>query len=233
MVTFGGNYSNHLAALATASRRYTFPLHCCVRGEPVTNPVIDYVASRGPALHWLSRSDYRAGRLPPALASLPGAVLIPAGGTTPAALPYTGEVYAEIVAQLGRHPDYCCLSMGTGGTAAGTIRAAAGTPARVEVFPALRGDWPRAALEELTGPGHDFTVVSDYHFGGYARYPARWRRDAPRRTAPAAAAVDPDLDLPLEPVYTAKLFAGVLDRLRRAHYPRGSTLVVVHTGGIY
>jgi len=81
------------------------------------------------------------------------------------------------------------------------------------------------------GAYENWTCITDYHFGGYGKFPKEWV------TPSAGMATRADIGVaglpPLEAVYTAKLFAGVLERISKRKYPAGSKIVVVHTGGIY
>ncbi|MBB4081066.1 1-aminocyclopropane-1-carboxylate deaminase [Lewinella aquimaris] len=240
VVSFGGAYSNHVAALAAAGHQFGFATRFYLRGEAVRNPTLDAVLRNGGNLHFISRTDYRLKhdhQFQRELGIVEEEFVIPEGGTSPESLPYTGEVFRETVNQFGAvPPDFFCLSAGTGGTAAGIIGAAADTPCTVEVFPALRGSWMRDEilrhLEGFSGTPA-FTVIDGYHFGGYGRFSPHWKIRTPiGATAKRADIGEPGLP-ELEPVYTAKLFSGVLDRIRTGAYPRGSTVVVLHTGGIY
>ena len=238
-VSFGGAYSNHLAALSAAGRRFGFATRFYVRGEAVSNPTLDYLRRSGSELHFISRTAYRRKTDPSFLSSLnlgEKDLLIPEGGSTPAALPHAGAVFSETVDALDRPPDVFCLSAGTGCTAAAIAIAAAPYPTSVEVFPALRGDWMREEIERWmpTGVSRErLRVVEDYAFGGYGKFPSSWQLTTPPGALAKRAEIGESGLPPLEPVYTAKLFAGVLDRLRKGQYSRGSTLVVYHSGGIY
>ena len=239
IVSFGGAYSNHLAALSAAGSKFGFATRFYVRGEAVNNPTLDYIRHSGSELHFISRSAYRLKNDPTFLATLGLAaddVLLPEGGSTRESLPFAGAAYTETVAALGRPPDVFCLSAGTGCTAAAIVWAAASYPTAVEVFPALRGDWMQSEIERWrpAGIGMDsLRVVGGYAGGGYGKFPPEWILTTPPGALAKRADIgEPGLP-PLEPVYTAKLFAGVLDRLRRGKYVRGSTLVVYHSGGLY
>jgi len=165
---------------------------------------------------------------------------VPEGGSGPGAAESVGKLYTEIVGQLGAKPDYICLSAGTGCSAAGVIAAAA-PETRVEVYPALKGDW---MAQEIIGflpdiEGKNWACIPDYHFGGYARFPKEWTAQPRLSTSPGTSALAQIADIgepglpPLDPVYNAKLFYGVLDRIRKGCYPTGSSLVIVHSGGVY
>ena len=267
-VTFGGAYSNHLAALFALRAAAPFPLTCFVRGESVTNPILQAGAAAGAELRFVSRGDYRAKHTPGVLLplldrvatdhglSISDLLILPEGGTfswdsldaaglnrgrnaryRTEQLSASGTPLHEICEQLGGAPDYCCVSMGTGGTAAGLALAARAYPnLRLEIFPALRGRWMRAEIERIAGVGElaNLRVLMDYHGGGYAKVPKEWRPYRPAGSLASRTDLPGENGLPpLEPIYTAKLFAGVLDRLRAGHYPPGSTIVLLHTGGIY
>ena len=234
VVSFGGAYSNHLAALSAAGRQFGFRTRLYVRGDPVRNPTLNYIAEAS-ELRFVSRADYRRKDDPQWQCSVgisPEDRLIPEGGSTAAAFAASGTVYTETVTQLGRHPDYFCLAAGTGCTAAGVIAAA--PPGTIEVFPALRGAWMRGAINAWLGDSPPrWEMVTDYTFGGYAKFPPHWQFHTPSGRLVRLAEIGiPGLP-PLEPVYTAKLFTGVLDRIRRGSYPPGATVVLLHTGGIY
>ncbi len=243
LVSFGGAYSNHLSALATAGQLYKVPVVIFVRGEEVHNAQLDRAVADGAVLIRLSRQAYRKKTDKDWLAAqraelavrfgVPEELVwfIPEGGTSAEGVRAMGSLYREIAEQLTRTPDYICLSAGTGGTAAGLILGA-DQHTRVEVFPALKGNWMKAEIGAWLPPGHpvEWSCVSAYHFGGYGKFPQSWIRASPGLAKQAY--IGPHLP-PLEPVYTAKLFTGVLDRIEKGRYPEGSTVVIVHTGGIY
>lgn len=60
LVSFGGAFSNHLAALAAAGREFDFKTVGLVRGELVQplNPVLDFAQRQGMELIAMSRGDY-------------------------------------------------------------------------------------------------------------------------------------------------------------------------------
>lgn len=244
LVSFGGAYSNHISALATAGKRYGLPVHLFIRGEEVDNPLLQQALKDGAGITRLSRSDYRLKKQPHWLDQqrkelarqydLPEGTIwyIPEGGTTVNGARNVGELFPEVVNDLGVPPDFLCISAGTGGSAAGIIQAA-DVKTRVEVYPALKGDWMEAEIKQLlpAGASTNWGCITDYHFGGYGKFPQEW-------VIPSAGmATRADIGVeglpPLETVYTAKLFAGVLDRIRQGKYPAESSVVVVHTGGIY
>lgn len=244
LMSFGGAFSNHLSALATAGRLYDIPVVIYVRGEEADNVTLRQAESDGAQLVRISRAEYRRkydddwlNEQRKILASkygLPVSDVWPVaeGGTCPGSAKSVGRLYGEVIDQLGEAPDYLCISAGTGGSAAGIILAA--DPAtRIEVFPALKGDWMDKEIQGFLpdAVSKNWGCVTDYHFGGYGKFPKEWIIPSDGRSKLADIG-EPGLP-PLEPIYTAKLFYGVLDRIRKGIYPASSKIVVVHTGGIY
>lgn len=244
LVSFGGAYSNHVSALATAGKLYDLPVHLFIRGEEVDNALLQQAQKDGAELSLISRSAYRQKTEESWLRAKRSALarqydrpedsiwFIPEGGTTIKSAQGVGQLYQEVVQDLGKPPDFLCISAGTGGSAAGIIQLA-DPKTRIEVYPALKGDWMETEIQQILSPGasKNWTCITDYHFGGYGKFPQEW-------VIPSAGmATRADIGVaglpPLEAVYTAKLFAGVLDRIGQGEYPTGSSIVIVHTGGIY
>ena len=236
MLTFGGAYSNHLAAVATAGRLYGFETVGLVRGEAhePLNPTLAKCQADGMALHYLDRSTYRRRAEPEFLLDIQRkygpAYLLPEGGTNALAL----RGVAELIPELRQHTDFDAVAVaaGTGGTLAGLALglAEAGYPARAVGVAALKGaDFLRAEIDALTlaAAGRtlgNYELHTSYHFGGYAKLPAELRA--------FIQAFEADYGVLLDPIYTSKLLFGVLDLIEKGHFAPGSTVVAVHTGGL-
>ena len=235
LLTFGGAYSNHLAAVAVAGRQQDFQTIGLVRGEETLplNPTLRQCAADGMRLHYLDRTRYRQlaktgfldeGEL---AAEFGPAYVLPEGGTNPLAL----RGMAELVAEIRVHTEFDALAVpvGTGGTLAGVLLGLAGA-GRALGIAALKGATGLAAdidrlTEEAAGCTYcNYEVLTGYHFGGYARY-----------SAPLLAFIqefEARHGVLLDPIYTGKLLFGVLDLVAQGYFPVGSTVVAVHTGGL-
>ena len=236
LLTFGGAYSNHLAAVAAAGRLYGFETLGLVRGEAHAplNPTLAGCAADGMALHYLDRSTYRRRAEPALLAELQQrygpAYLLPEGGTNALAL----RGVAELIGELRQHTDFDAVAVaaGTGGTLAGLLLGLAETayPARAVGVAALKGaDFLRAEVAALTQAAYgqildNYELHTDYHFGGYAKLPPELREFIQDFHA--------QFGVLLDPIYTGKLLFGVLNLLEKGHFAPGSTVVAVHTGGL-
>jgi 1-aminocyclopropane-1-carboxylate deaminase len=236
LLTFGGAYSNHLAAVAAAGRLYGFATTGLVRGEEhqPLNPTLARCVADGMQLHYLDRTTYRRRTEPEFLARMQQQVgpayLLPEGGTNALAL----RGVAELIGELRQHSDFDAVAVaaGTGGTLAGLALglAEASYPARAVGVAALKGaDFLRAEVDELTlaGSGQllaNYELHTGYHFGGYAKLPAELRAFIQQFEA--------NYGVLLDPIYTGKLLFGVLDLISQGHFAPGSTMVAVHTGGL-
>lgn len=236
LLTFGGAYSNHLAAVAAAGRLYGFATTGLVRGEAhhPLNPTLARCAADGMALHYLDRATYRRRAEPEFLADMQQqfgpAYLLPEGGTNTLAL----RGVAELIAELRQHTNFDAVAVaaGTGGTLAGLTLglAEAGYAAHAVGVAALKGgDFLRAEVDVLTHAATgtvltNYELHTGYHFGGYAKLPAELRAFIQDFEAAYGVLLDP--------IYTSKLLFGVLDLIAKGHFAPGSTVVAVHTGGL-
>jgi 1-aminocyclopropane-1-carboxylate deaminase len=235
LLTFGGAFSNHLAAVAAAGQAFGFETIGIVRGEqPVgLNPTLRFAASCGMRLHYTSRAVYREKEQPAFQEKLRHQfghfLLLPEGGTNALALKGCREMAAEIAAQMGNLPHTCCLSVGTGGTMAGLVAGLQGR-SRVLGFSALKGDFLEGEVQQLLEacfPAqslHNWAINTDFHGGGYAK--------ADPQLIAFMNAFYQDYDIRLDPVYTGKLFLGLFQLIEQGYFPEGSTILAIHTGGL-
>jgi len=82
-----------------------------------------------------------------------------------------------------------------------------------------------ADIAKWTQHADNFALISDYHFGGFAKSTEELKAFAQEFTNKT--------QIPIEPVDTAKMFYGIFDLMRRNFFEPGSTLVAIHTGGIH
>ena len=87
LLTFGGAYSNHIAAMASAGKQFKFQTIGVIRGEEhlPLNPTLSLARKSGMHLYYLDRTTYRKKMDSEVLKSLQRAFgsfyLVPEGGT--------------------------------------------------------------------------------------------------------------------------------------------------------
>jgi 1-aminocyclopropane-1-carboxylate deaminase len=173
LASFGGAYSNHIAAVAAAGAIFGFSTIGFIRGEAQTplNPTLQTAVDNGMELRYLDRTTYRNRNAPSFQAQLlkdhPKVYLIPEGGTNAFALPGCAAIIEELKSQLDTLPDYITLPCGTGGTLAGLASGLApDTPTTILGFPVLKGGFMTETIQ--TTP---ISLVS----------PAEWKMEDPGR----------------------------------------------------
>ena len=70
----------------------------------------------------------------------------------------------------------------------------------------------------------NWQMNDDYHFGGYAKFN--------NELIDFINDFKGSHKIPLDPVYTGKMFYALYDLSRQGHFPKGSKIVAVHTGGL-
>ena len=232
LLTFGGAYSNHIAATAAAGWHFGFDTVGVIRGEEhlPLNPVLAAATARGMRLTYLDRTRYRSKHTPGVVSALAAefgrCYLLPEGGSNALAAAGCARLGRELVGQVPE-VDLVCCPVGTGGTLAG-LAAGVGPRRRAVGVAVLKGGGflrDEVAALQLSAFGAvsaNWTIAEEFHFGGYAR-----------RTAPLDAFVADFASrhgLLLDWVYVAKMLYGVYALAADGRIPAGSTVVAVITG---
>lgn len=234
LLTFGGAFSNHIAAVAAAGKAYNFSTIGIIRGEKIEplNPTLTFAESCEMTLKFVSRTAYRQKKEPDFLEKLKTEFgdfyAIPEGGSNALAVQGCREIIREIVSQTPILPDYFCVCCGTGGTITGIIAELAGR-AKVLGFSALKGNFLQEEvinLLEKSGSStfNNWQIQTDYHFDGYAK----WKPEL----IDFINAFKQENDVALDPIYTGKMLYGIFDLLKQDYFEKGTTILAVHTGGL-
>ncbi len=227
LLTFGGAYSNHIAAVAHAGGESGFRTLGVIRGEELkdswqNNPTLVGAHKAGMEFQFVSREDYRRKTSAAFLRALEekwgSFYLLPEGGTNELAVRGCEEILQPGDAAF----DVITACVGTGGTLAGLINS---TQAHQEVlgFPALRHEGLMEDICNFVREGN-WRLVKDYHFGGYARLSPElvtFINEFKRETG-----------IPLDPVYTGKMLFGLIDMIKNQAFKAGTRILAIHSGGL-
>lgn len=231
LLTFGGRFSNHIYATAATAKLFNFRSIGVIRGEEpdVYSSTLQFAKQQGMKLVFVSRTAYAQKTDPFFIDSLKAQYglfyLLPEGGTNELALKGVESVIEEIKQGF----DYICTPCGTGGTLAGLVSGLKGKH-KVLGFSVLKGeDKLTESVHQLTRSYmgtefENFEINFDYHFGGYAKTDTELLNFIDEFYR--------DTGIPTEPVYTGKMFYGLLDKIKTGYFPTGSRIVVLHTGGL-
>ena len=241
ILSFGGAYSNHLHALAAAGKLIGMQTIGIVRGElpEPLNPILAFAAEQGMALFPVSRGDYRRKQEPGFLQDLRGKFgdfhLLQEGGSNSLAIKGCEEIAPLLTWQKVGSRRLVALCCGTGTTMAGLISGLSkienDSAPEVLGISVLKGDGylQSEILGQLLACGctdpTDWRVDDAHHCGGYAR-----SNPALQSFLSAFAGSS---DLPLEPVYTGKLFYALFDLIEKGVVLAGTEIVAIHSGGIH
>ncbi len=229
ILSFGGAYSNHLAATAFYCKEKGIKSIGIVRGEEpkmFSHTLID-CKRNGMQLHFINRADYKLAQqdyLMEKLHEMFGEfTMVPEGG-----FGNTGALGAAMIMQqlVNENATHICTSVGTATTLAGLVLNCKENQQLVAV-PALKNMIDiETRLDQLTNhiKRKAITVFNEYHFGGYAKYNTElidFMNDFYSKH-----------HIPLDFVYTAKMMYAIIDKIEKGAFKHGSNIICLHTGGL-
>lgn len=228
ILSFGGAYSNHIAALAAAGREFNIPTIGIIRGEELKdkiqdNPTLSYAKQNGMRLEFVSRTAYREKNQSKFLEELRmkfgNVYILPEGGTNEMAIKGCEEILGKHTAEF----DYICCAVGTGGTIRGILNSAL-PHQKVLGFPALKdSEFLKNEINQV-GKRSNFDWINNFHFGGYGKYSTE--------LIDFINEFKNQYNVPLEPIYTGKMFYGIVQLMKEKFFPVDSKILAVHTGGL-
>ncbi|WP_333695137.1 1-aminocyclopropane-1-carboxylate deaminase/D-cysteine desulfhydrase [Flavobacterium sp.] len=227
IITFGGAYSNHIVAVAYAGKKAGLKTIGIIRGDEIEkdvelNPTLKNAKLFGMELVFVSRSHYKnkheSEYVDELKAKYGSFYLVPEGGTNH----FGVKGCEEILEPTDTLFDYIACSVGTGGTISGLINSLK-EHQKVLGFPALKGAFIKEDIRKFA-KNNQWDLISDYHFGGYAKINSDLVR--------FINTFKSDFNIPLDPVYTGKMMYGLFDKIEKNHFPDGSKILAIHTGGL-
>ena len=226
LLTFGGAYSNHLAATAAAGYYFGFETVGVVRGEEhlPLNEVLATAVRFGMRLMYLDRATYRekhtAGVLGRMRDLFGDCYVLPEGGSNALAVQGCGALAEEISEPF----DVAAVAVGTGGTLAG-VAGGLRSGQRAVGFAVLKGggflrdDVAAYQASAFGGVTANWRIETEFHFGGYGK-----------RTGELDAFVDEfegRHGVRLNWVYEGKMMFGLYALVERGVFAMGTTVVAV------
>lgn len=227
ILTFGGAFSNHIVATATAGNALNIPTIGFIRGQELSqklemNPTLNFAKSCGMKFKFISRELYRTKDSNNFLKELkqnyPNAYIIPEGGTNELAVKGCEEILTESDEQF----DVICCAVGTGGTISGLINSSL-PHQKIIGFPALKGSFLSQDIRKFVKQTN-WELCHNYHFGGYAKVDSE--------LIDFMNSFKQNFGISLDPIYTGKMMYGIFDLLKKGFFSKTAKILVVHTGGL-
>lgn len=226
IASFGGAYSNHIAALAYAGREHGLKTIGFIRGEahsPLSHTLTAAQAC-GMELVFINRSDYRFKDAIIQTHADPGWYWIPEGGYGPEGARGASEIL-KLVDVSGYSHILCAV--GTGTMMAGLVRTASANQEVIGISVMKGNEALQKAVDDLLDAGDQqkqHRILHDYHFGGYGKHPSNLVR--------FMQGLWENEQLPTDIVYTSKLLFAVKDCIEKKYFHKNSRLLVIHSGGL-
>ncbi len=220
LVSFGGAYSNHLVALACAGAMYNFKTTAFVRGEEVSNHMLNLCKLYGMQLIFVSRQDYLNKQvLYDEFASKnPLTYFIDEGGKGPLAIKGCTHILDGVT-----NITHTICAVGTGTTLAGLAQAAKLKSIIAEGVCVLKGAQKMDdEVDDLAG--YKVKIHHQFNAGGYAKTTPELMGFIKYFAA--------NTGILLDQVYTAKMMLAVQQLALQNYYPEGSNVLAIHTGGL-
>ena len=224
--TFGGAFSNHIAAFAEIGHRLGIKTAGIIRGERMVeqNPTLIKAEANGMILFYMNRTDYRNKDITSIGHDLKAALgeyrLIPEGGSSVEGVKGAAEIMDFVPDGYG----LVCCPVGTGGTLAGLINS--GYKADFLGFSSLKGAFSlQGDIEnKIAERRGNWKLNHDFSFGGYAKMNDelfQFMKDFHQETS-----------ILLDPVYNAKAVFGLCQLLRTGQLADYKNILTIHTGGL-
>lgn len=237
LLTFGGAFSNHIAATAAMGKYNHIKTIGIIRGDELTsqsNQTLKKASSDGMELIFVPRSEYEFRYERPyheeLRAKYGNILIIEEGGANHLGVYGCSEILSEIEFEA----DHIYLAAGTGTTAAGILLA--NTNSMIHAVAVLKGgnfleEEIRRLLyyalldDDLVAEKINLLRLHvDYHFGGYGKFTSEllsFMKDFQHHHK-----------IQLDPIYTAKMAFAFMRDLTTGKIKPGSKVVLVHTGGL-
>ncbi|HIP48043.1 MAG TPA: 1-aminocyclopropane-1-carboxylate deaminase/D-cysteine desulfhydrase [Lutibacter sp.] len=232
LLTFGGAFSNHIAATAAAGHEFGFKTIGIIRGDELgddlaktlkENPTLSLASQNGMQFKFVDRKSYRLKHTQAFIEDLKKEFgtfySVPEGGTNKLAIKGTEEILSDNESNF----DYICSAIGTGGTIAGIINSAK-EQQEVLGFPALKENFLHNDIQKYLKGNTNWELIRAYNFGGFAKISKElvdFINDFKQQT-----------NIQLDPIYTGKMLFGIVDLHKKDFFGKEKKILAIHTGGL-
>jgi 1-aminocyclopropane-1-carboxylate deaminase len=230
ILTFGGAYSNHLLATASACHYLNIPCVAIVRGDELnemSNKLLTRCHELGMKLLFYSRTEFSKIKKSSGKYLFEGKEYwaIPEGGANQQGILGCREIVSK------SDFDYVIVAQGTATTSLGILCELTESQ-KLIVVPVLKGFDSIQEMRSLLGNDCQFEdlkekviVLDQFHFGGYAKTNAELDLFVEQ--------FNEMNDFSIEPVYTGKVIYALSKWLKSINSDKNKKVLFVHTGGLH
>lgn len=226
IASFGGAYSNHIVATAFAAKEAGLQSVGYIRGDNSTalSHTLADAKKYGMDLIFVDREQYRRKEEIIQETNNPAVYWIMEGGYGMLGAKGAADILNEITITPYTH---ILCAVGTGTMMSGLVKAALPHQHLIGIS-ALKNNLSLAdsisALLNKDEARKQFSILHDYHFGGYAKHPEALLQFMQQTWLSE--------ELPTDIVYTSKLLFAAKDLVAKNHFAPGSRLLLIHSGGL-
>ena len=224
IITFGGAFSNHIAAAAALGNEFGIKTLGVIRGNELEdswqeNPTLFSAHQNGMSFRFVTRETYRyKERLMAELQEeFPESLVVPEGGTNENAV----EGIQYMLTDETKDFDYICSAVGTGGTVSGLSKFAQ-PHQKIIGFKAVKDNSLENRIKNLSKKDNFILIdASDGGFGKITDENVRFINEFYQY-----------FGIVLEPVYTGKMLRKIFEMIADDYFPANSKILAFHTGGL-
>jgi 1-aminocyclopropane-1-carboxylate deaminase len=228
LLTFGGAFSNHIAATAAAGKIFNIPTIGVIRGEKSSenNATLKLAKENGMELFFIDRNEYQNKSKDVFIDFIqhkfPNSFLIPEGGAN-----LFGILGCREITQVYPDFDSVICACGTGATLAGIIaelkphQKAIGIPVLKNANFLVQDI--QQFLNSMKITNQNWEINCEYHLGGYAKNNLTLNQ--------FIEGFYQEHQIKLEPIYTGKMMFAIYDLIKNGSL-KNKRILAIHTGGL-
>ena len=232
ILTFGGAYSNHIAATAAICHELNIKSIGIIRGQELnieSNKTLQMAANHGMQLIFVNRAEYFRRNDVSYNNELKNRFdniyIIPEGGANVMGAKGSGE----LVTMLAQKFDTYIIPVGTGTTLAGIANELVAEQKTLGIMvhngqKGVEDFLKQLQLQMIKNWDVKIQFSNDYTFGGYGKTNAELEKFCHEFYLKYA--------IQIEPVYTGKMMFAIFDLVTKGFFEHGQRIVCYHTGGL-
>jgi len=232
VLTFGGPYSNHIAATAAICHQLGLKSIGIIRSAVAySNATLNLAQEHGMKLHFVSKEQYALKETPAFQQELKNLFddfyQIPEGAANELGTKGCEEIWSQLIENKQFDWKSCshfACPIGRGSTFSGLLNSNPLAAKGLGFTGFKMGESMQEIIKTKVPNNQNWELITNYHFGGFGKSnPTLQQFQSEFKT---------QHHIELDRVYTAKMLFGVFDMIRHNKFAVNSKILAFHTGGI-